>query len=66
MGLQNKLLKDIVEADLQELIDNKIREDKQWDYKRQQIGKTDSEKKEFLQDVCSFANAIGGHLSIRH
>ncbi len=44
------------------MIDNKIREDKQWDYKRQQIGKTDGEKKEFLQDVCSFANATGGHI----
>lgn len=62
MALQHKLLKDVVEADVQELIDNKIRENKQWDYKRQQVGKSDSEKKEFLQDICSFANAIGGHL----
>lgn len=62
MTLQHKLLKDLTESDLQELIDNKIREDKQWDYKRQQIGKTEGEKKEFLQDVCSFANATGGHM----
>ena len=27
-----------------------------------QIGKTEGEKKEFLQDICSFANATGGHM----
>lgn len=49
---------------LQELIDNKVPEGKTIDYKRDKIGSKDSEKKEFLQDVSSFANAEGGKIII--
>jgi hypothetical protein len=62
MGIENKALRDIDESDLIQLIENKVREDKYLDYKREMIGKTESDKKEFLQDICSFANAAGGHI----
>lgn len=39
-------------------------EGKLYDYKRDLIGNSDSDKKEFLSDVSSFANASGGHLII--
>jgi hypothetical protein len=62
LAIENKLLNEIDESDLIQLIESKIREDKYWDYKREQIGKSDGDKKEFLQDICSFANASGGHI----
>jgi len=62
LGIENKALRDIDESDLIQLIENKVREDKYLDYKREMIGKTESDKKEFLQDICSFANAAGGHI----
>ncbi|MFZ0514457.1 MAG: ATP-binding protein [Candidatus Nitrosopolaris sp.] len=54
----------IVEADLQELIDNEVREDKMIDYKRDMIGHREEDKKEYCRDVSSFANDSGGHLII--
>ncbi len=50
------------EQDLQDLITNKVREGKSIDYKEILPGNIDSEKKEFLADVSSFANAAGGNL----
>jgi hypothetical protein len=50
------------EADLQLLITNSVSERRNIDYKRDLPGTTDGEKKEFLADVSSFANAIGGFL----
>lgn len=47
---------------LQNLINNKILESKTLDYKRDKIGRKESDKKEFLFDVSSFANAEGGKL----
>lgn len=44
------------------LINNKIPESKTLDYKRDKIGRKDTDKKEFLFDVSSFANADGGNL----
>ncbi len=55
-----KSLEEIGEKDLQLLIDNKISERKNLEYKSQLPGGTDAEKKEFLADVSSFANASGG------
>jgi len=52
----------IKEADLQALIANQVLELKTLEYKRSLPGNADSEKKEFLADVSSFANAIGGCL----
>jgi len=62
MPLSNKQLESIEESDLQSLVDNKVLEGKMIEYKESLLGNTDSEKKEFLADVSSFANAAGGHL----
>jgi len=62
MPLDTKRLPELNESDILELITNGVEEGKEIDYKeRLQIG-PDSEKKEFLADVSSFANASGGHL----
>ncbi len=62
MFVLNKQLEDITEADLQHLIDEERIEKKVLDYKSELHGNSDSDKKEFLADVSSFANAIGGDL----
>lgn len=53
---------DIGEKDILELIDDQVFEKKSIDYKRDRIGPRDSDKKEFLFDISSFANASGGYL----
>lgn len=60
----NKPVDAITVADLQALIDNAVPEGKAIDYKEFPIGKSEKDKKEFLADVSSFANASGGHLVI--
>ena len=62
MLLNGKSLDKITESDLQELIDNGVAEGKTLDYKEKLSGNSDAEKKEFLYDVSSFANASGGNL----
>lgn len=62
MYVLNKQLDDITEADLQHLIDEEIIEKKVLEYKSELPGNNDSDKKEFLADISSFANAIGGDL----
>ena len=57
-----KALKDIKNSDIEDLILNKVFEIKTLDYKRELSVNTDSEKKEFLADIASFANASGGDL----
>jgi hypothetical protein len=52
----------IAEEDLQALIANSVLEGKTIEYKQSLPNKKDSEKKEFLADVSSFANASGGDL----
>ena len=54
----------IKEADLQSLIDNAVSERKTIEYKQVLKVGSDSERKEFLADVSSFANASGGDLII--
>ena len=58
----NKKIEDIIESDLEYLIDNEVIEVKKLDYKRELPGNTDSDKKEFLYDISSFANASGGDI----
>ncbi len=58
----NKLLEAIEESDLQALVDNQISEHKTFEYKAVLLGNADGDKKEFLADVSSFANASGGDL----
>lgn len=62
MGLSDEPLSQITENDLLSLITDKEAEGKTLDYKRDVVGKGDSEKREFLYDVSSFANTLGGHL----
>ena len=52
----------ISEADLQRLVDDRVEEHKGIDFKETLPGGKDSDKKEFLADVSSFANAAGGDL----
>lgn len=60
--LSGKPIDSITENDLQTLIDNKVPETKTIEYKESLPKNSDSDKKEFLADVSSFANASGGHL----
>ncbi len=58
----NKPIDQITEKDLQSLIDNAVSEHKTIEYKQTLQVSSDSERKEFLADVSSFANASGGDL----
>jgi hypothetical protein len=60
--LRNKRLDSVSEADLQELVDNNVREVKTVEYKQALPGNSDSDRREFLYDVSSFANSSGGDL----
>ncbi len=62
MSLRNKALSSINQSDLQLLIDDKVMEGKEYEYKIALPGTSESDKKEFLADVSSFANSIGGDL----
>ncbi|MFC1492299.1 helix-turn-helix domain-containing protein [Nitrospinota bacterium] len=57
-------LEEIEQVDLQNLIDTEVREGTTIDYKREISLDTGDEKREFLADVSSFANAAGGDLVI--
>ena len=58
----NKNLEEIDESDLQHLVDEEITEKKTLDYKSELPGNRESDKKEFLAEVSSFINTIGGDL----
>ena len=58
----SKNLDEIGELDLQGLVTNSVAEGKTIDYKNVLPGNSDSDKKEFLADVSSFANSAGGDL----
>lgn len=62
MLFNGKPLDSITEDDLQALIDLKVSENKIIEYKLELPKGNDSDTKEFLYDVSSFANASGGHL----
>jgi hypothetical protein len=55
-------LEEIGEADLDDILANGVTEGKTIEYKKVLPGNSDSEKKEFLADVSSFANTTGGDL----
>lgn len=57
-----KPINQLEQGDLQCLIDDAVLEKKGLDYKRQFTGNSDSDKKELLYDLTSFANAGGGYL----
>ncbi len=62
MSFFSKPLELLEESDLQTLLDNEVPEGKTIDYKEALHGKSESDRKEFLYDISSFANASGGHL----
>ena len=62
MSIFTKSLDDIDEQDLQELVDQKFAEWKTVEYKEALSVGGDGERKKFLSQVSSFANASGGHL----
>src|SRR4051812_7949028 len=57
-----KPLDAITASDLQALVDERVSEDLTIDYKRELNRSKDADKKEFLADVSSFANARGGDI----
>ncbi len=58
----NKKMENITLDDIQTLIENGVCENKNLDYKRELHIDTDSDKKEFLADISSFANSNGGDI----
>jgi hypothetical protein len=58
----NKELNKITIDDFQGLIDNEVMESRTIEYKELLSLKTDGDRKEFLADISSFANAGGGDL----
>jgi Putative DNA-binding domain len=62
MPLSHKPLSNLDLADLQTLVDGGVRESREIEYKRQLPGNSDEDKREFLADVSSFANASGGDI----
>jgi hypothetical protein len=64
MSLGNLNFDQIAEAHLQALIETGVPEGIALDYKRKPYGRTDADVKEFLKDVSSFANSVGGHLVV--
>ena len=64
MPFENKPVREITEADLREIIGAGLEEHLFLDYKAEPYAGNDDGRKEFLQDVCMFANAQGGLLLI--
>ena len=62
MSLQHLPLAKITEADLQRLVSEAICESRLIEYKRDWPSTNDADKREFLADIASFANAGGGDL----
>jgi hypothetical protein len=55
---------EISQTDFEELVSNGVAEGHTVEYKQELYGNSDSDKREFLKDVTSFANTKGGHLII--
>lgn len=64
MSLQHIPLDKISADDLRKLISEKVPESQYLDYKQETYGTTDKGRFEFLADVSSFANTLGGDLVI--
>ena len=58
----NKPLDQITKEDIEALVADQVAEGKHIEYKEQIPGTSDGDKKEFLADISSLANAGGGHL----
>lgn len=64
MAFEGKRLRDLVEADIRQLIDAGVAEHLYLEYKAEAYGESLAGRKEFLLDVCMFANAQGGLLLV--
>jgi predicted HTH transcriptional regulator len=62
MALNNIPLGEITEGHLRRLIAAQAAESLHMEYKRETYGANDDQRREFLADVSSFANAAGGDL----
>lgn len=62
MAIADKPFDSLAETDLQELLNGQEREGKVLEFKETQPGNSDADRKEFLADVSSFSNTLGGHL----
>lgn len=60
--LLGKPLAKVTPEDVEDLITNKVRENRHLDYKRQLPGGSDADKGKFLKDVGAFANSGGGDI----
>jgi len=58
----DKQFQDIDWDDIELLIATEQSENENLDYKRDITGSKDADKKEFLADLCSFANGEGGYI----
>ena len=57
-----KKLSDLTLKDIEALRSNSVQESRFLEFKRDAIGNSDKEKREFLADVSAFANASGGDI----
>ena len=62
MFIINKKIEEISESDIQVLIDEEKIEKKVLEYKSELPGNSDSDKKDFLAEVSSFSNTLGGDI----
>lgn len=62
MTLFHKDTDSLTETDLVSLIENTVREGRNIEYKEDLPGNSDDDRREFLADISSFANAAGGNL----
>ena len=60
MSLKAKALNRISEEDILGLIENRVPESRDIDYKEQLPGSSDAYRREFLADISSFGNTDGG------
>ena len=64
MSLRDILLDQITEQDINALMSTGVPESPLIDYKRDTYGNTEGDKREFLADISSFANTMGGDIII--
>jgi hypothetical protein len=60
----NRLLREVTQQDILALVNAGMREHLQLEYKSASYEQNDNGRREFLQDVCMFANSAGGVLLV--
>jgi len=64
MNLLNQKLETLTSVEIANLVENKVPESANLDFKRTTYGNRDADKKELLKDISAFANTNGGLLII--